>query len=247
MAFTMIYNGEETISAYRGVKGDDYVRLFDDEDNVVFEATGVSDFSVFEVIEGVWRQPWTKSTPVVTATKVQFYDEDGAIEVRLPHGVVLTTGLTMSFIAPCDCSTAGGIAVNGQYPEYEIVDAMGNVMTGGSGVWCSGSLITVVLDVENKKAYIQNSAHTKSRTYTATLSTTWTAAGTVYYQDVTVAGITEADDPIVDFVPQTNNATNVTLSGEMSKIFRVDTYEDSITVWASEKPTVSLPIRLKVV
>lgn len=245
MAFTMIYNGEE-FSADFGIKGSDYVRLRTG-DTVVFEATGVIDFNVFEVTRGSWSEPSTCVLPPIKA-KALYFKEDRTIDLIIPADQRIETGLSVSFVAPCDCSAVSSLCVNDGYPGYSIVDAMGNVMSGGSGgVWATGSLIAVVLDVENKKAYIQNPAFTKSRKYTATLSTTWTAAGTVYYQDVTVTGITEADDPIVDFVPQTNNATNVTLSGEMSKIFRVDTYEDNITVWASEKPTVSLPIRLKVV
>ena len=153
MAFTMIYNGEETIGAARGVKGDDYVRLFDDEDNVVFEATGVSDFSVFEVTEGDWGLPGTVNVSTIKADTM-FYN--GTIVVSLPLSVKVVEGLILTFVAPCNCSDASKLQVGGS--SYTIVDAMGNVMTGGSGVWRTGSLITVVLGVGEKKAYLQNPA-----------------------------------------------------------------------------------------
>ena len=65
------------------------------------------------------------------------------------------SGQIVSFPAPCDCaSVTDGLIINGE--TYTICDAMGNKVTGTGGVWCSGAQVSVVLDCENKKAYLQN-------------------------------------------------------------------------------------------
>lgn len=65
----------------------------------------------------------------------------------------------VTFTAPCDCDkVTDGIVINGK--TYTICDAMGNKIPGTGGVWCSGAQISVVLDCENKKAYLQNGTPT---------------------------------------------------------------------------------------
>lgn len=65
----------------------------------------------------------------------------------------------VTFTAPCDCDkVTDGIVINGT--TYTICDAMGNKVTGTGGVWCSGAQISVILDCENKKAYLQNGTPT---------------------------------------------------------------------------------------
>ncbi|MBR4929347.1 MAG: hypothetical protein IKZ00_00940, partial [Bacteroidaceae bacterium] len=56
---------------------------------------------------------------------------------------------------PCDCSSVtDGLSINGEI--YTICDARGSCITGKYGAWASGAQISVVLDCEEKKAYIQN-------------------------------------------------------------------------------------------
>lgn len=85
------------------------------------------------------------------------------------------------------------------------------------------------------------------KTYTATVATTWTASGNYFYQDINVSGILATDNPIVDIKPSSDNAANVQYSEGICKIFRITTAENKITVWATEKPSVAIPIQLKVV
>lgn len=67
------------------------------------------------------------------------------------------TGKTVTFTAPCDCaSVTDGLSINGEI--YTVCDAMGKCVTGVGGTWAKGAQVSVVLDCENKKAYIQNAA-----------------------------------------------------------------------------------------
>ena len=84
-------------------------------------------------------------------------------------------------------------------------------------------------------------------TYLATVTATWSTSGDYFYQDISVPGILETDNPIVDIVPGEDNAANVVYSENMCKVFRITTFADSIRVWATEAIASAFPIQLKVV
>lgn len=63
----------------------------------------------------------------------------------------------VTFTAPCGCDqVTDGLVINDE--TYTVCNAMGECVTGKGGAWCKGAQISVVLDCENKKAYIQNAA-----------------------------------------------------------------------------------------
>lgn len=78
------------------------------------------------------------------------------IKVNLPVGVIPTVGLQTSFIAPCDCTTVTGLSIDST--EYSIVDAMGHDISGKRDMWCSGAVVSVLLDPTNKRAFLLNAA-----------------------------------------------------------------------------------------
>ena len=83
--------------------------------------------------------------------------------------------------------------------------------------------------------------------YTATIGTTWTGSAAPYSQTITVTGITANDKPIVDVTMSGTYATDQTRLAEWSKIYRIVTAANKITVYANAKTTASLPIQLQVV
>lgn len=93
----------------------------------------------------------------------------------------------------------------------------------------------------------QLDAKAEKVTFAATVGTSWTAYGGYYYQDIVVEGIQATDEPDVDVAPEDDNAANVVHDENICKVFRVTTSDGSIRVWAKEKITTALPIRLKVV
>lgn len=76
------------------------------------------------------------------------------VKVTLPGGEIPVNGKQVSFVAPCGCDAVTGLSIEGE--TYTVVDAMGEVVTGIGGVFCAGSVISVILDTVNKKAYLQN-------------------------------------------------------------------------------------------
>ena len=78
------------------------------------------------------------------------------VKLTLPIGEVAATGKQVSFAAPCDCSAVECIQIDGV--DYCVVDAMGNQVTGSptGGVWSAGAKVSVILDVDDRKAYLLN-------------------------------------------------------------------------------------------
>ena len=78
------------------------------------------------------------------------------VKLTLPLGEIPVTGKQVTFAAPCDCSVVECLQIDGV--DYRVVDALGNQVTGNptGGVWASGSKVSVLLDVENKKAFLLN-------------------------------------------------------------------------------------------
>jgi len=97
---------------------------------------------------------------------------------------------------------------------------------------------------------IQTQLGTKATTaeYTVTIpSTSWTGTEAPYTKTVTVTGILSTDKPIVDIVNTGTYATDVTLAENWGLVYRITTASNSITVYANEVPSASIPIQLKVV
>ena len=84
--------------------------------------------------------------------------------------------------------------------------------------------------------------------YTVTIpSTSWTGASAPFTKSVTVTGMLATDTPIVDIVASGTYLTDVTMGENWGLIYRIATATNSITVYANEVPSASIPIALKVV
>lgn len=78
------------------------------------------------------------------------------LKVTLPAGAIPVDGLQVSFKVPCNCNTFSHIAIDGEH--YALCDANHRNLAACDNVWSSGALLSVVLDVANKCAYLQNGA-----------------------------------------------------------------------------------------
>ena len=76
------------------------------------------------------------------------------VKVTLPLGEIPVNGKQVSFVAPCNCKSVTGLSIEGE--TYTIVDALGEVISGTGNYFCAGSVVSVILNVDTKKAYLQN-------------------------------------------------------------------------------------------
>lgn len=74
------------------------------------------------------------------------------LNLTLPYGELAITGKQITFVAPCESAGLTHIII--QNDEFELVDSSGNNIIAGA--FTSGAMVSVILNVENKKAYIQN-------------------------------------------------------------------------------------------
>ena len=98
-----------------------------------------------------------------------------------------------------------------------------------------------------EKANLSVLGHVNHAVLTATLDTTWSGTSAPYTKTVSVSGILSTDTPIIDVVMSGTYATDEARAEAWGYIYRAVTANDSITFYAMEKPTVSLPIQIKVV
>lgn len=80
--------------------------------------------------------------------------------IRLIINEEIVDGKQISFKAPCDSSEASGLTINDV--EYDIVNSVGESVLGVYNVWGQDSIVSVILNTTNNKAYIQNK-HTPIR------------------------------------------------------------------------------------
>lgn len=164
------------------------------------------------------------------------------IMVALPAGEIPVDGKQVSFVAPCNSLAAEGIQIDGEV--YSVVDAIGNTITGKGRVWDTGAIVSVVIDVTNKKAYVQNSAKSIPVNIDATLlAASWTGDNAPYTQAITVAGVL-ADS--AGFVGVAESATDEQFQAAVSATLRkASQSEGSLTIKAyGKKPTVDIPITI---
>lgn len=101
--------------------------------------------------------------------------------------------------------------------------------------------------VQNKVINTALASKAATATYEATVTTSWTASGSYFYQNITVTGITANDNPIVGIKTGTDNAANKLYSESFGKVIRIVTAANKITVYATEAIGTAFPIQLKVV
>lgn len=99
----------------------------------------------------------------------------------------------------------------------------------------------------NVTASLSTLGHVKYAVLTATLDTSWSGSSAPYSKTVTVSGILATDTPIIDIVMSGTYSTDEARIEAWGYIYRAVTANGSITFYATEKPTVSLPIQIRVV
>lgn len=87
-----------------------------------------------------------------------------------------------------------------------------------------------------------------STNYNATITTNWVGSTAPYTQIISITGILESSTPIVDVVLDSDTATAKSQLEAWNYVSKIETGANSITITCLEdKPTVAIPIQVKVV
>lgn len=95
------------------------------------------------------------------------------------------------------------------------------------------------------KQILEEAGGATTYTKTITTKTTWTKNSNYYIQQVTVNGITADDTPIIDIITSVSNFENELEA--YSKIFKITTSANSISIYSSEAINIALTLQIKVV
>lgn len=145
-----------------------------------------------------------------------------------------------------------------EYTANDVLDKLKTVDGSGSGLDADTVDGKHASDIQNDAqskvdthanvtASLSTLGHVKHAVLTATLDTTWSGTSAPYTKTVSVSGILSTDTPIIDVVMSGTYATDEARAEAWGYIYRTVTANDSITFYAMEKPTVSLPIQIRVV
>ena len=195
------------------------------------------------------------------------YSQTGAAAEQHYHGNLTPDGKVGSTSGMVIRTTTGGAIQAGSVSDLRQEMGLGSgssalpVANGGTGATTAaqartnlsitpsniGAAATVhthsISDVNNLQSTLNGKATTAL--YTATIPASgWSASNTV---TVAVSGILAADTPIADIVQTGTSSTDETMRENWANITRITTAANSITVYASEVPSASIPIQLKVV
>lgn len=117
------------------------------------------------------------------------------IKVTLPYGEIPVTGKQVSFVAPCNCIETTGLQIDGEF--YTVVDTLCECVTGIGRRWDTGAIVSVILDVEKKLAYLSGGSSSRGTVITLTVDGWGPSADGKYAQTVAVHGVTGLDTQVV--------------------------------------------------
>lgn len=181
--------------------------------------------------------------------------------IRVDVPGIICNGQAVTFKSPANCSQVTGLRVyyKDEFKEFQFADAHGNNV-GSIDLFAANVLVKVILDTDLNRAYVQNAdtnAYLEARLaskastnlYTATIPTSGWSGSAPYTLEVTINGILSTDVPNIDIdLSSANTDTAKKIIEEWTKVGRITTAANKITVYCyEEKPSVALPIQLKVV
>lgn len=144
----VVFNGV-IYECARAVKGVNYINLYDEDNNPIISFKEITDFSPFILAEGEWERGL--STDVVSAT-AEF--NAPLITLTLLAPVLVDTGLTVTFKAPCDSTEALPVGIGSE--RFTLMDNSGKAITPAVKVFESGTFVSIILDLDMHQAHIQN-------------------------------------------------------------------------------------------
>lgn len=186
-----------------------------------------------------------ESSIISLANRVSTNENDiGALETRVTP---LTLGGTGATSASGALSNFGITATASELNKLDGMTATTSELNTLDGITATTTELNYVDGVtSNIQTQLNGKASTK--TYTATLTTSWSGDSAPYTQTVTVSGITSSDTPIVDVVLSSTTSTALSQLEAWGCVSQITTGTDSITATCLEdKPTTAIPIQLKVV
>lgn len=126
-----------------------------------FESVTSVESTWVKITESVFNATCPSTKPILPV----FIEQVTAVESTLTgNQVVLTiptavqTGTIVKFKSPCGCgNVTGGLVIRGT--TYSLLDSLKQPVSANSLLWEANTLISVIVDVEQKQAFVQDMLH----------------------------------------------------------------------------------------
>ena len=178
-------------------------------------------------------------------------EKDGENKIVLTLDGHVVTGQVVKFNSPCACIGIDTLNINGV--DYTFVDSVGNTVASISGtdggVFAPGALVSALVNVETRKAHIQNAAKTTggSKSVEAVLTVAgWQGETAPYTQTLEVEGVKDVNTNGV--IGVSDSASDAQYQHACECMLRkCGQGQGSITVKAySQKPTMDIPVTITI-
>ena len=113
--------------------------------------------------------------------------------------------------------------------------------------WNAAHWAATTLAAELQTLYAALAGKAATLTLTCTVPLSWTASGSYFYQQVSVPGMLETDNPVADILPGSDNAANKMYAEAWAKVQSIDTLDGAVKLWCTSKPGTVFPVQFKVV
>lgn len=142
--------------------------------------------------------------------------------------------------------SGGGTA---SYMETSDASADADELALGATAYVNGVMVTGtgITPADGSVTAAKIATGAVSTVYTATVLVGWSGTAAPYTKAVTINGLLASDSPIVDLVPSATYATAESQIEAWGMVYRAVTAANTLTLYATGKPTVALPIQLRVV
>lgn len=177
-------------------------------------------------------------------------------KIKIELDYQIDDGMSLTFIAPCDCTAIGGVII--YYPngtgttvskEFIFKDAHGNDLTGVDNLFSSGSYVKIILNTTSGYAYIQNADTNKylegkitpTVTTVTMKSSSWNSSAKTYSFESTYP----SSSYNIEIEPSNTCTEDQFEAWCSAKI--VGSATSNIVKAMGDVPTVNIPVILKVV
>jgi hypothetical protein len=177
-------------------------------------------------------------TEAATAEAPKLIRTDEVYQMSLATVNYDYTGITSIVDDRVDESLCGisQVLIGVRTPMPVTGDSADNISYDGSASGLSGQTVQDAID------------ELVSKTYTATVPITgWSGSAAPYSIDVTITGMLESDNPIVDMVPSATYETAQSQADAWGEIYKITAGTNKITLYSNSVPKTEVPIQLKVV
>lgn len=159
--------------------------------------------------------------------------ENGSVRTR-----PAVNGEEITVKTPCSCSDVTGVQINGvAYPFY---DALGDNLSDASDLFAAGSIIRVMIDTDNTRAYILNRGISKPNYVTETMLASGWVDNTYSFEETyphTSYNIS------IEVAPTATSEQFEAFGGAMI----CGSHDSNVATALGDVPTEDIPIIIKVV